>query len=193
MRKITKQKEIDQILSQATSYHEAFAIGVSAKRHGNNELALLMLQKACEISPTDFCMVALAATYRAIGEFKRGEKIYRDILNINPLNSAALVGLAAILKDVKNFNEGYQLSKKALQQNPDDCAALYCLGSICNEMNRIEEAEDYFLKAIKIGCESIGLTDNVISLRNSYKAKGNITAVEKLDRVLQTIRNNGGK
>ncbi len=91
------------------------------RRLGRLDEALELLQEGLARSP-DFASGHVVAgwVHQARGEEGAAESSFRRVLELDPLNVAALRGLAGILEERGELDEALELWRRLLDQEPDD-------------------------------------------------------------------------
>ena len=109
--------------------------------------------------------------------FKEAEKLYRQILDINPEHFGSNYLLGSLLAQTKNFYEAKALLQKALQIDPNYADAYYNLGNVLTELKEIQEAILCFQKSIAINPKNADANNN---LGNLFKKIGKISEAKNL-------------
>ncbi len=84
------------------------------------------------------------------GNFAEAERIYEDILRLQPNHPLALVQLGAIALQSGRTERGIALLRKALEFDPKSPAAHFHLGNGLKELGRLDEALASFDKSIAL-------------------------------------------
>ena len=118
--------------------------------------------------------------HRAINAHKEGkleeaERLYREILEIEPTQLDANNNLGVLLQSSNRLEEAEKSYKKAIELKPDYAEAHYNLGNTLNNLKKFEEAEKSYKKAIELkpdylsAHQNLGITFN--KLGHLEKAK----------------------
>ena len=136
--------------------------------------------------------VTLAQAFRAhqAGHRSDAERLYRDVLAIEPRNAAALHLLGALLHQRGQSGEAISLIRQAIAIEPGDADCHYNLGSILHATNRIEEAIEPLSKAIALRPQ---YAEAHFELGNVHARAGRIEGAEKsLRKALELQPANAG-
>ncbi len=85
-----------------------------------------------------------------LSELDEAERIFNQVLKIEPNNMDASYGLAEIAVFRGNYKEGSDLFEKSLAINPDSRRALLSLSVLYLQMDQPERAESYLASALKL-------------------------------------------
>jgi len=83
-------------------------------------------------------------------KFKIAEKLYKEILKVNPNHFESIFHLGMLSAETNNFNKAKQLLNKAIQIQPNFIAAHYNLGNVQHRLGELEKAVSSYQKAIEI-------------------------------------------
>ena len=108
-----------------------------------------------------------AINFQLAGNNFEAEKIYKSILEIDPLNILSLNNLASIFNSRKNYYEAKIFLKKALKIKPDYIDALNNLGVSYKNTNNYEKAIKIFEKIIKLNKNFLNA---YINIGNCYQS-----------------------
>jgi tetratricopeptide (TPR) repeat protein len=95
----------------------------------------------------------LAATARDLSRkgAKRGAlSMFRDALELDPINRKAALGLGLLLSELEQFSEAMKYLKLARECGTDDPELLYALGQVSLKSDRTAAAIEYFERAVEI-------------------------------------------
>jgi protein O-GlcNAc transferase len=127
------------------------ALGAIYKQSGQDEAALVPMQKAAALSPGDVeAHYNLGVTLQALGRLVDAEAAYRHALSINPDYADAHCNLGVTLQKLGRFDDAYACYRRALQINPDFVAAHYNLGGVLRELGRTDEAQVSYRKVLEL-------------------------------------------
>jgi uncharacterized protein (TIGR02466 family) len=90
-----------------------------------------------------------AITTHKEGKLEEAERLYLDILKIQPMHAVTHNNLGVILKKARRLEEAEISFKKAIESKPDYADAHNNLGNTLKRFGRLEEAEESFKKATK--------------------------------------------
>lgn len=126
-------------------------LGLSLQRQGRLSEALIAMQKAVELTPSDAeAQINYAATLHEQGLLPEAISNYRQVLVIDPENIAANNSLAVILHNLGLYTEAESYLCKAVELAPNAIDALVNLALNLQAQGRVVEAEGYFRQAIDI-------------------------------------------
>jgi tetratricopeptide (TPR) repeat protein len=194
--RIAKQRKVrvdkllsDQAICEAGNADELTAIGLRARRTGQLETAVRVLERALALRKAPKTQIILAATYRDLGKYSLAEKTYLDVLSSSPNNEAAMVGLAAVYRDSKQLLKAQDIYQKVLRNDPRNQYALNGLGAVYYDLGRLEEAEKCFRLLFKQhGASSREATNRLAQIRDRYKGTGNLAGAGRIDELLRRSR-----
>ncbi len=95
----------------------------------------------------------LAATARELsrkGARRSSLSMYRDALDLDPVNYKAALGLGLLLAELEQCAESLKYLKLARECGTDDPQLLYSLGRVSLKMDRTAAAIEYFERAFEI-------------------------------------------
>jgi protein O-GlcNAc transferase len=113
--------------------------------------------------------IDLATRHHQEGKWEQAEKIYKEILKVEPNNFYALQYLGVLNIQYKHFDSAIQYIKKALQSKPDDSHAYYNLGIAFGGIGHLDEALICYQNAIRLNPAN---SDAYVNLGIIYKEKG---------------------
>ena len=96
----------------------------------------------------------LAQTYEQSGQFDKAEVIYRELIEIQPLNNVFFESLNKNLVSQKKYNESIQLLIQKISQVPNDYNLYGLLGSTYFIMDQSKKAFESWEKGITINPSS---------------------------------------
>jgi Flp pilus assembly protein TadD/SAM-dependent methyltransferase len=134
----------------------------------------------------------LASAFRAhqSGHRSEAERLYRDVLAIEPRNAAALHLLGALLHQGGQSDEAISLMRQAIAIEPRNEDYHYNLGSALNAADRVPEAIEQLNKAIALKSQ---YSEAHFELGNAYARAGQIESAEKsLRKALELQPANAG-
>ena len=122
------------------------------------------------------------------------EKLYNEVLEIDPNHSIALNNLGLLYEKLAEYQKAISCLKKSIKINPSDINTLNNLGIILKELGNYEQAKKCFEKAIKINpniAKTFGNLGVVLNFLGQYK-KALITFEQglKLDPDSITLQKN---
>jgi protein O-GlcNAc transferase len=127
------------------------ALGALLVQTGRSVDALVPLQKAAALSPSDAeAHYNLGFNLNALGRLGEAEVSYRRALQIKPGNAMAHHSLGATLKDLGRLQEAETSYRRALQIKPDYAETHSNLGVILKDQGHLNEAEASSSRALQI-------------------------------------------
>jgi Tfp pilus assembly protein PilF/SAM-dependent methyltransferase len=142
---------------------------------------------ALAMTPT---AATLAQAFRAhqAGHRSDAERLYRDVLGVEPRNAAALHLLGALLHQSGRSDEGASLMRQAIAIEPRNPDYHYNLGCVLNATGRMEEAVESLSKAIALKPQ---YPEAHFELGNALARAGRLTEAETaLERVVRAQPDN---
>jgi protein O-GlcNAc transferase len=85
-----------------------------------------------------------AVRLQQAGDLSGAERLYRDLLRIDPLHADALSNLGAILVRRSQFEEAIDCYRAAIQINPRHTGALFNLGNVYRRLSRLDAAAESY-------------------------------------------------
>jgi radical SAM superfamily enzyme YgiQ (UPF0313 family)/Flp pilus assembly protein TadD len=126
-------------------------LGVALKQMGRNADALVSMQKAVALTPTDpDASNILGVILYDMKRLDEAEASYRRALKAKPDHVEAHSNLGNILKDTGRLAEAELNYRRALQMRPDYAVAHYNLGIVLKDLGRLGEAEASYRRALQI-------------------------------------------
>ena len=119
------------------------------------------------------------------GKLKDAEKIYRAILEIQPMHLAVHNNLGVMLYKLGRFDEAESCYKKLIAQKPNHLEAHSNLSVILQMLNRLEESEQFCKKTIELKPDYLVAHNN---LGNTLKKLGRFDEAEKSYKSAITLK-----
>lgn len=167
------------------------ALGLSLAEEGHNEAALIALQKASALSPSDAeAHYSLATLLQKTGELNEAATSYTLSLEINPGFVEAHSNLGTTLHELGRYKEAEAHYRQALELNPKCIGSLLGLGTLYEETNRIVEARFMYIQSLKVMPEKMKLR---YSLALSSKTKAQDTNFLEMIAIAQAAQNNDAR
>lgn len=101
------------------------------------------------MSPTDD-LFAQAVTRHQAGDTASAERLYRQVLAIDPRHAGSTSNLGVILAKSGNLKEAARLYAAALAINPHQLDAQFNLGNLNRKLHRFQEAAESYLAVLAI-------------------------------------------
>ena len=87
---------------------------------------------------------------QSLGKYEDAEKIWKQVIKIDPNNSGAYNNLGNALSDQKKLEEAITAYRKAIELDPKFAAAYYNLGVVLSDLGKKEDAIAAYRQAIKL-------------------------------------------
>lgn len=102
----------------------------------------------------------LAATANDLGQKgarRNAQSLFREALELDPLNVAAAAGLGTLLADLEQYTEALPVLKLACEAAPPSAALLLAVGRVCIKADRTATAITYLERAFEIDPSNFGV------------------------------------
>lgn len=102
----------------------------------------------------------LAATAKDLnqkGARRNAQSLYREALELDPLNVAAAAGLGTLLAEIEQYAEALTVLKFACEAGPPNAALLLALAQVCIKTERTASAIAYLERAYEIEPANFGV------------------------------------
>ena len=174
-------------IASISSFDEAFAVGVAARKRNRYALAVAALARAVELRPKSVhAWNALGAAYRHSGALAQARSAYEHAL-VLARNVVALIGLAAVARDLRHHDKAMTLYLDVLRSEPDHIYALNGLGGVYADIGRLAEAEACFRRTSALAGGRAEAVRGLETLRREYEVRGDNEAVERIGRWLAQL------
>jgi tetratricopeptide (TPR) repeat protein len=84
------------------------------------------------------------------GARRNAQALFREALELDPLNAAAATALGTFLADLEQYNEALSVLKLAREAGPESAALMLALGRVCIKTDRKASAITYLERAYEI-------------------------------------------
>ena len=130
-----------------------FGIEASAQKTNADQRALIALQRAAKLNPTDpRLQMHLADGFNLLGKNSEAARVYENIVKNLPEDSPQYDAVHAKLADIYLHDHELKRASAELQiiarNNPTDAQTYYLLGSIAYDQTNYSKAVDYFKNAV---------------------------------------------
>jgi tetratricopeptide (TPR) repeat protein len=115
----------------------------------------------------------LAAAARDLsrkGARRNAVSMFREALELDPLNREAAMGYGVLLAELQNYGEALRMLKRARESGPDDVELLFALGRVCLTVERTASAIAYLERAFEIDPGHFGVRRALAELGRKPKA-----------------------
>jgi tetratricopeptide (TPR) repeat protein len=95
----------------------------------------------------------LAAAARDLsrkGARRNAVSMFRQALELDPLNREAAMGFGILLADLEEYAEALRMLRRARESGPDDVELLFALGRVCVTVERTASAITYLERAFEL-------------------------------------------
>lgn len=115
-------------------------------------------------------LLNMARQFHGSRQLAEAEKLYRDILSVDPTNFTAVYLLGALAAEVGRFHDAAKLMQAAIRLKPDYAQAHNDLGVVLQQTGDIEGATQCFSKALELNSKFSEATNN---LGVTFQSRGN--------------------
>ncbi len=127
------------------------ALGALFKQMGRNADALIPMQKAVTLSPTDAeAQNNLGLTLQGLGRLDEAEVSYRRAIKIQYNYAEAHYNLGTVLFDLGRLDEAEVSYRRVLQIKPNHADAHYNLSNILKDLGQLDKAEVGYRRTLEI-------------------------------------------
>ena len=102
-------------------------------------------------------MAAAAGDLSRKGGRRNAIALFRQALELDPLNREARQGLGLLLADLKLWSEALAMLKLARESGPETVDLLHALGRVCMQADRIASAISYLEKGFELDPSHFGV------------------------------------
>jgi tetratricopeptide (TPR) repeat protein len=102
-------------------------------------------------------LAALATDLDKKGARRNAQSLFREALELDPLNVAAASGLGTLLARLERHDEALAVLKLACEAGPPNAATLLALGQVCIKTQRTASAITYLERAFEIEPSNFGV------------------------------------
>ena len=127
---------------------------------------------------------ALAFENHKKNNFSAAEKLYQQVLEINPIHFDSIFHLASLSAQMKNFKKAKELFERAIKIKPNYAIAYNNLGAVLKELGMFKESVSACEKAITIQPNNLGAYHNLaLSLQELNEIKKAINCYKILSKI----------
>lgn len=172
-----------QILQVAPNHPDALhSLGVIAYQVGKNEIAVDLINKAINISPSELMYCNLGNALQVQGQLELAVESYQKAISIQPDFVEAHSNLGNALQAQGRFDEAVESYRRALSIKPDFVQAHGNLGNALQAQGKFDEAVESYRRALLLKPDYVKVHGN---LGNALQALGKLDgAVESYQRAL---------
>ena len=102
-------------------------------------------------------LVATAMELARKGLRRGAMGLFREALELDPLNRDAAMGLGVLLADLERYGEALTMLKRARESGTDNVELLYELGRVCFQADRTASAITYLERAFELNPAHFGV------------------------------------
>lgn len=148
---VKNKEKLNVPKTKKMTYYEAFSIGNSLTAEGKYPEALIYLEKAHKLSPSnDICINNIGICYFKLGKVDKCEQQLRKALDIKPNNSLTIANLASCLSYQNKYEESIEYFKKIIRVYQNEFDILFRFSSDLYKIGEYKMASKYLIKAIKL-------------------------------------------
>ena len=153
-----------QILAENPSDADALRImGLLARRAGNLELSLQLLQKAVQFSPQNLdALIQLGDLLTNLENFSQAEAMHRRFIALAPGSAMGWTNLGNVLRLQGKMEEALAAYQAAIRADPNFAAAFSNLGNLLKDLGKIDEAINAFRQAVDLDPTSPQMHSNLV-------------------------------
>jgi tetratricopeptide (TPR) repeat protein len=114
----------------------------------------------------------LAAAARDLsrkGARRNAVSMFREALELDPLNRDAAMGFGVLLAELQEYGEALRMLKRARESGPDDVELLFALGRVCIMVERTASAITYLERAFELDPGHFGVSRALAELGRKPK------------------------
>lgn len=114
----------------------------------------------------------LAAAARDLsrkGARRNAVSMFRQALELDPLNREAAMGFGILLADLEEYPEALRMLRRARESGPDDVELLFALGRVCVTVERTASAITYLERAFELDPGHFGVRRALAALGRKPK------------------------
>ncbi len=115
-------------------------------------------------------LVATARDLKKKGAPRNALELFRQALELDPLNHSAAAELGFLLAELERFPEALEMLKRARETGPDDASVLYALGQSSLRLERTASAIVYLERAFELSPGHFGVRRALTELGRKPKA-----------------------
>lgn len=146
---------------------------------GDNVKATEMLKRVTDKNPNPRTLMALAATYEQMREFKLAAETYRRALEMNKENTDLQRAYGQALFSAEEYEDARKVFEEIIAEEPNDLLSALRLSQIYREKKDFAKAREYAQKAKRLDPGNLEIQFNEVSL---LEAEG------KTQEAIQTLR-----
>ena len=124
-------------------------------------------------------LAAAADNLRFKGARRGAYALYREALELDPLNRAATYGLGVLLAEREDFEAALRMFKLARETGGDDAELLLAMGRACARTERVASAIAYLERAFELEPGNFAVRRALTDLGRRPKAPARIAPTEK--------------
>ncbi len=135
--------------AQAGAAEALYGLGASIGRRGGEDLALIYLQLALYLEPTQpMALLSLGDLYEELKKPDLAIKAYERVPSSSPLARNAQIQMAADLDTLDRSDEAKKILERVVAEHPKDTEAIIELGNIQRGRKQFAECANTYGKAI---------------------------------------------
>jgi tetratricopeptide (TPR) repeat protein len=114
-------------------------------------------------------LAAAAADLSRKGGRRSAHSLFRQALELDPLNRDACQGLGLLMADSKNYRDALAMLKLARESGPETVELLHALGRVCMQADRTANAISYLEKGFELDPSHFGVRRGLAELGRKPK------------------------
>lgn len=165
--------DISMSIANKTNLEAKLALLEQLWRKGNAERVIIEAQKIIREHPSGRAYNFLALAYKQRGDVVKAQKIFEELLKLNPNNTMFLSNLGNIYFDAGRLSAAEKCLKKSLDLQPDQHNAAVSLANIYAIQHQYHAALDIFKKLKTVtGVNSNQLSDLNYRIAELFRQQG---------------------
>jgi tetratricopeptide (TPR) repeat protein len=116
-------------------------------------------------------LAATANDLRSKGARRGAQALFRQALELDPLNAAAATGLGNLLAELEHYSEALAVLKLARETGPESATLMLALGRISMNADRAASAISYLERAYEIDSSNFGVRRALAELGRKPKPR----------------------
>ncbi|MGH8011567.1 MAG: tetratricopeptide repeat protein [Candidatus Binataceae bacterium] len=114
-------------------------------------------------------LAAAAADLRSKGARRNAASLFKEVLELDPLNARAAAGLGTLLADRENYSEALAMLRRARECGGDSVELMHALGRVCLKLERTASAIVYLERAFELDPANFGVRRTLAELGRKPK------------------------
>jgi tetratricopeptide (TPR) repeat protein len=115
-------------------------------------------------------LAAVAADLRNKGARRNATSLFKEVLELDPLNGRGAAGLGMLLADREEYSEALTMLRRARECSGDSVDLMHALGRVCLKLERTASAIAYLERAFELDPANFGVRRTLAELGRKPKA-----------------------